>query len=898
MNTPMQNHSMLHFTMRSFTSISSLAFASMSSLACAVARAGHVRGVRALRAALLVAAVAAPIAPLDVFPAFRGVSLVTSASAQSQRDMMGGPITTKRFERLSRAYLSPTDAELAALDGLHETYLEKFRLELDPELAAIGASMGNGMPTKAEFDKFLRDVDRLNGRVADADNVFLNAAAELIAEDRRGGFNRIRDARERQRLLSGLARFAPMMFGGGGSFVDLSDLVIQPKILAAVTDEQRELFGSILGGIEARLTSQARSYNARMREGMSKFFDVMQSMQGVQAAPADADPEAEMARMQGMQTAYVTAMAEIGGEFRKAVRSNFTANRESMEQLAAVLPAPMVVDLRTKLATKALGMVGAMGMMGGRGMGRGGEVSAIVSRIRRDESISAEVKQQANAILVTWRSDNADALESFAQLMVASDSNPMMEMMGGAGEASESFAGITAASEKIQSAANTAFKALHGLLGGENNTYVTKYSSRARDGADTVDAYRGVAEVKAAEPDAIPEVRMQGIDQGVITATTSATVMQIFRTLGNDAAVEGLTDAVVQAWLDDEWKPRVEPLQATIWQAKVKVYSASSDGRVEYDLAAVAQVQQARQALVAAAFELDAKLETNLASALGINADDLAFLLLRLERLALVLNKSNGMESPMVGSVLNLLVSAKLDPATSVAIMEASRAEFTTLASEFPVMTAARLENSRKTLEAEMGFSTRDSARVAAASADYSRLVQESTKLNGELGARVATIYDAACVAAVSDVDALASAKRARMRAMYPSIYRLSDSAERQLNASALFTELTDDQRGQIEALRAEYNVVYEMLSEQMVMPAFEGFPGDGSADAFQDYAKRQAEVEKVRFQRKELTEKSLNQLRRTLGSTLSAKVPGLVPDEDAELDEPTEGNWMKAEED
>ena len=107
----------------------------------------------------------------------------------------------------------------------------------------------------------------------------------------------------------------------------------------------------------------------------------------------------------------------------------------------------------------------------------------------------------------------------------------------------------------------------------------------------------------------------------------------------------------------------------------------------------------------------------------------------------------------MVGSVINLLVSAKLDPATSVAIMEASRAEFTTLASEFPVMTAARLENSRKTLEAEMGFSTRDSARVAAASADYSRLVQESTKLNGELGARVATIYDAACVAAVSDVD-------------------------------------------------------------------------------------------------------------------------------------------------
>ena len=81
-------------------------------------------------------------------------------------------------------------------------------------------------------------------------------------------------------------------------------------------------------------------------------------------------------------------------------------------------------------------------------------------------------------------------------------------------------------------------------------------------------------------------------------------------------------------------------------------------------------------------------------------------------------------------------------------------------------------------------------------------------------------------------------------------------------------------------------------------MPAFQGFPGDGSAEAFQDYAKRQAEVEKVRFQRKELTEKSLNQLRRTLGSTLSAKVPGLVPDEDAEPAEPIERNWMEADDD
>ncbi len=887
MNTNMRNPTMQTSSMRLFMST--------PSLASAVARAGRALSVRCLRTALLVAAIAAPITPFDAIPAFEGVSLVSRASAQNWREMLGGPITTKRFERLSRAYLSPTDAELAALDSLHETYLEKFRLELEPELAAMGSSMNGGMPTKAEFDKFLREIDRLNARVADADNVFLNAAGELIAEDRRAGLNRIRDARERQRLLSGLARLAPMMFGGGGSFVDLSDLVVQPKIFAAVTDEQRELFGSILAGIEARVTSQARAYNARTREGMGKLFDVMQTMQGMESGAEDADQAVALARMEAMQTAYVTAMAEIGADFRKAVRGNFAANRESMQQLAAVLPASIVIDLRTTLATKATGMMGAMSRMGGGG-GRGGaSVSNIVSRMRRDESISAEVKEQANAILVTWRSDNADTSEAFAKLLVDSDTNPMMSF--GADE-SGGLAALTAASAKIRSAETTAFQALHGLLGGENNQYVAKYTTHEREGTASVDEFRGVAAAKPVTADAIPEVRMPGIDQGVVTATTSATAMQIFRTLGRDAAMDTVIDAVVQAWTEDEWNPRINPLQETIGKASAKVYSASADGRVAYDLAAVAQVQQARQAMSVAVFELDAKLEASLASALGINADDAAFLLLRLERLAVVLNRTSGPESGMVGSVVALLTSAKLDATTSAAIMEAGRAEFTTLASELPAMLNARLDMGQKTLEAEVGFSGVDSTRVQAASADYARLVQEASKLNADLGKRVGTIFDAACVAAVSDPDMLSAAKRARMRSMYPSIYRVSDSAERQLNSAARFTELTDDQRGQIEALRAEYNAVYEKLSEQMVMPDFDAFPGDGSADAFQAYAKRQAEVETFRFQRKELTEKSLNQLRRTLGPTLSAKVVGLVPDEDEEPAELNQSNWMAADED
>ena len=62
------------------------------------------------------------------------------AEAQGYREIVGGPLTTKRFERLARVYLQPTDAEMSALDRLHERYLERFRNEIDPEIKRIAES--------------------------------------------------------------------------------------------------------------------------------------------------------------------------------------------------------------------------------------------------------------------------------------------------------------------------------------------------------------------------------------------------------------------------------------------------------------------------------------------------------------------------------------------------------------------------------------------------------------------------------------------------------------------------------------------------------------------------------------------------------------------------------------
>jgi len=57
------------------------------------------------------------------FNALAMLTLLLSCSlafGQMSEQMVGGPISTRRFERLLRAYVQPTEGESAALDPLHE----------------------------------------------------------------------------------------------------------------------------------------------------------------------------------------------------------------------------------------------------------------------------------------------------------------------------------------------------------------------------------------------------------------------------------------------------------------------------------------------------------------------------------------------------------------------------------------------------------------------------------------------------------------------------------------------------------------------------------------------------------------------------------------------------------
>jgi hypothetical protein len=218
-------------------------------------------------------------------------------------------------------------------------------------------------------------------------------------------------------------------------------------------------------------------------------------------------------------------------------------------------------------------------------------------------------------------------------------------------------------------------------------------------------------------------------------------------------------------------------------------------------------------------------------------------------------------------------------------VIEGSSAEFTALASELPAQLAQRMENAEKIATVERDFASRDQARIEASSRIYSTLIAASAALDTEFGASISALFNAAVDANVADPATNAALKRACVRSMHPEIYRVKDSAERQLAASTQLAGLSEDQLARLDALRAEYEVIYDALCVEMAAGSSNPFPMGASPEDWQEYTKRAAAIEQIRFRRNERTEKTLGELRRILGSELAASVPGLVIDPEAEAD-------------
>jgi hypothetical protein len=806
--------------------------------------------------------------------------VLRSAHAQSSRDIVGGPLTTARLERLLDAYVRPTPAEQTAIDRLHETYLERYRAEVEPEATKLMTTMSGGQPSKEEFERFLRDLDRVQDKLAEADNQFLTSATELLAEERRGGMQRVREGRERQRLLSGIVQFAPMMFGGAGGFVDIASRALREEYRGRVTPENREAYDATLRSQETRLLSQAREYNLGTRKALSGFFDAMAKMQeGLGAAPDLNDPAA-MEAFQARQQAMIQELSALGADVRRVVKSNFEANRSGTAALAALLPEPVGLALRIDIADRSansMGMDFAFGSVSRPGL------RTLAPRIERDEALSPEVKAETLRLIDQWKKEHAQASERLAEILIES-APPMAMMMGGEQGAEEA----TAARRKLREVGNQALKRIATQLGDASTRYISTYEGFDEDGTQ-LEMFR-VTEAAKPQEDVAEESRLSEAmrragfldsNSGMSTPDpiTADEVVRIGGIVGLDMSAISVVEAVVEGWRSSQWDAQMQPLAERLESLASQRHSVEN-GEIVYNDQVCREYAEGRLRAARLVFELDERLRTDLMSALGLANDDPLLLLLQLERIEMASARQMGYSDPTVLlAPARIFELARTDPAVAKAIIVGAKAELSALAAKLPNRTAERMGATLRMQDLERTFARNDQAEVERASAEWTRMIAESAKGDQEYWAEIARVLDAAFETHAGDPTVAAGLKQARLRGMYPTIYRLSDSALSQLAAAERLPGLTEDERARIDALAAEYSAMYEKLSGEMMMPANPGFSGAGDEEQWKEYQLRSEAVEKARFARTERTEKTLGELRRILGAERAAEIPGLVKD-------------------
>ncbi len=844
---------------------------------------------RLLGRAALVLACAVPLAPVDVRlgagPNAVHCSALRAAEAQQGREMIAAPITTRRFDRLARVYLAPTDDEMDALDRVHTAYLERYRAEIVPEVESLMRSMQGGMPSKSEFEKFLRDLERLDARVADADRGFLDAAASLVAEERRDGFTRLRDARERQRLRSGLAALAPMIAGGGAAFVDLADLLAREEYALAVDESQREAFDAILRSLESRALIQVRAYHSAAGDVFTAYFDAMAEMQAEQeramAAAAAAAAEGGELDMADQMQAIFERMQAIGAPVQKAVRANHAANRAGVQQLRGVLPDEVLLAVREAVATRTIGMLRFM--MSGLGSGDG--IGPLLRRIDRDRALPAETRESAHTIGLAWREEHLDLLETLATAVVE-EGGSMQAMMGARSEDDSAFART---GERIEALEQRTLRRLQELLGEQARLYITRYRIGGEDGEEaerlavneTPSREEGEGGLEDASvlsggrggfawsiPMPIPEVDVVRLAR---LAGVADDRLPIVESIARDAARAA--------------RERTEPLRTRHAEAQQAIYAPAAEGEMRFDAAAHAESVAVMREAIGVVFECDRALREGLAAGLGLDASHPFLMLVELEQLPIVASPNQmGAEGGRVVSPAGALVAARATPAEVAAFFAAAGDAWRAILDRMPALGLATIEANAEVFAAQSQFG-RDSGDQRKAMEEMSRAQRRLEDADRALAKEVRDAFERSVAGGDSDEEATARLRRAFRERAYPAIFTRAEDLSRPLADACALRDLSDRQIARLEVLRSQYADRFDALSAEMV--AIADAPAAGAADeeSWRAFAERQAKLEDLRFRRREATEKARASAVRILGAARAEDVRGLVLDEAARRD-------------
>ncbi len=799
------------------------------------------------------------------------------AAAQGTSGTMPHPITSVDVsEYADRLKLTPEQRRAA--ESAHDDYKARFRAlregEIEQFLRAMrGMQEGGAMPRREVVDSFLDKMQRLQDRIRALDDSFFSQLEAQLDDAQRPGVEHLRLARARQRCRGEMS-----MGMVQGPMVDISRIYWDLDLPADAHAQADPMVATY----ERQLTRRMLAMHEASGNAMRNMFTIFEEL-GLEGASQEqmmADPQILTKLMETMKQRW----AELSEPVVKESSEITGLNRRTVRQVAEFLPAPAAGTLRMQYLRRAYPDAEAMAIMGQEPWLQSAEQAGDLSEAQR-----AEIA----AIIDTYRRSAALLADETCALIDAQrESFSPFSMDPQAFQAHyQELARRQAQGRAMAAAALRDLEAIvgEGRLGSTppagqqvlGNAAVPggagAHAVASADGAEVTVRVGGgkAAAAGGADPWLPPPISQGDIKLYIERLALDETLSAIARQMHADYAAEVENLAVIS-----ELKSMVQGL----WQ----VDPATGQARMQDD-GARERVYALRHSAFDAILARDRAFFENLQS----------FVLE--EQQAGVERLRRGRERQAYRSIggMNIFGSGQGSQEGSLDLVDLchggtltaeDRAPIETIlaAYESEVVSALRARYEacldRQLVMDKWSASFQGNEGDQAAMIEASIRYQEAMTTAGaparEAGLRLAELNRRTLdplVAALPEAKRRAF-RRAYNRQAFPTVYVDPVCVEDHLGRALALKDLSADQVAGISTLAGAYWIDYEALSQKMtaLTDAADFLFGGPDPAEMVGYMQRQEELEKLRFDRDELTYRAISRLQGVLSPDQVAAIGGL----------------------
>ena len=792
--------------------------------------------------------------------------LSRAAAGQGTTGALSDPMSTHQLMQFADRLGLDADQRLA-IESIHDEYKTAFRKlrknEIDDFLKEMRASQNTGMmPKRDVIEAMLKKMQRLEARIKSLDDRLFDQLLPTLREEQLPWLDRVRLTRARQRYKS-----QQMMAMAGGPAVDLSEAfyaVDLPPEAMADADQ-------VIAGYERHLTTamkRASQATGRMYLDMIEAFEELGY--GEMTEEDLTDPEAMKQMMADMQQIW----SQVGGKQMEAAAAIADLNRRTYRRVAAFLPPEAARVFRGEYYRAAYPELRFMLSM---------EKQEWFKWALEHKDLSDEQQAQLAAAVDVHRQKLDRMVDDAVKLIEAHrevlspfnfDQEAMLEHQHRLGE-------IQTAARKLR---NTTMVAVREIVPERTA------AAAVEDAHQKALAFAGVADLLKPETD-------QDADDKKADDRARQSTPQIDRWIAGPISerdigryaehLDLVGDRLAELHdLHADYSQQFDSLEVfgelkaatqSLWQ-----YNATSGTARMPDADALDRVDQLRLRAIEHITTLDRAFFNDVES---LVSDELVPKVARLQTRRLrqmytgnaVGMHGFGMYQSAAGGI-DLVVLVELAENRTFEDDDLQRIDAILAAYEQPATDLFRkrfeaqlaYQGAMRVWSAEAQALQGDPAAMMEYAERYKEVVGDASEKLDNARRNLAQLNRRTIGELVNTLGepAGASIQLAYDRKAYPSIYKDPVSIERQLKAAYKLKDLTEQQRKQLDLLATTYDPEYLRLSAAMVAHVASDTPNmmNFKASDWQEYRKKQEQLQLIRFDRDELCYRAVNKLKVILG--------------------------------